>query len=427
MATPVPVHELLLDTLDSLVSSELKRFQYLLTKNMLDGRFPIPKGCLENAGREDTVEKMVNAYSHEGAVKISLKILRKMDQNDLAMKLETGTLEKVPALKKTAFDQKEELKSNLESLRKNQETYKSMEVHIKKQRADAERQMREQFEKFHQFLREEEEARLVMLREEEEQKGKAIAREMERILKQISSLEQDLQKDDRTFLMSYKYTQNSTLPGTQQVSGGLIDMAKHLGNLKFRMWEKMKEIVQYTPVILNPNTANRWLSVSDNLTSVRFNNIGQQITDNPERFAQYAKVLGSEGFSSGKHIWEVEVGDHPEWNLGVAKETIDRKGEILASPGYGIWAILNRNGVYQSGKGEPLAFEKLKRIRVQLDFTSGEVSFYDPKDMTHIYTHKDTFAERLYPYFLVGLAGGANNPDIHICQSEVSLTVMASQ
>uniref|UniRef100_A0A8C8JXN4 B30.2/SPRY domain-containing protein n=1 Tax=Oncorhynchus tshawytscha TaxID=74940 RepID=A0A8C8JXN4_ONCTS len=337
MATPASVLELLLDTLDSLVSSELKRFQYLLTKNMLDGWFPIPKSRLENADREDTVEKMVSAYSHEGAVKISLTILRKMGQNDLAMKLERGTLEEV-------------------------------------------------------------------------------------ILKQISSLEQDLQKDDR-----YKYIQNSTLPGTQQVSGVLIDMAKHLGNLQFRVWEKMKEIVQFTPVILNPNTANRWLSVSDNLTSVRFNNIGQQITDNPERFAQYAKVLGSEGFSSGKHIWEVEVGDHPEWNLGVAKETIDRKGEILASPAYGIWAILNRNGVYQSGKGEPLAFEKLKRIRVQLDFTSGEVSFYDPKDMTHIYTHKDTFAERLYPYFLVGLAGGANNPDIHICQSEVSLTVMASQ
>ncbi|XP_041701035.1 E3 ubiquitin-protein ligase TRIM35 [Coregonus clupeaformis] len=427
MATPASVPELLLDTLDNLVSNELKRFQYLLTKKMLDGRFPIPKSCLENAGREDTVEEMLKVYSHEGAVKISMDILRAMNQNDLVKTLEGGTLEEVPALKKTLFDQREELKSNLESLRNNQETYKSMEVHIKKQRADTERQMREQFEKFHQFLREEEEARLAALREEEEQKGKAIASEMERILKQISSLEQDLQKDDRTFLMSYKYTQNSTLPGTQQISGVLIDMAKHLGNLQFRVWEKMKEIVQYTPVILNPNTANRWLSVSDDLTSVRFNNIGQQITDNPERFTRYAKVLGSEGFSSGKHIWDVEVGDHPEWNLGVAKETIERKGEILASPGYGIWAILNRNGVYQSGKGESLAFEKLKRIRVQLDFTSGEVSFYDPKDMTHIYTHKDKFTERLYPYFLVGLAVGANNPDIHICQSEVSLSVMASQ
>lgn len=59
MATPAPVPELLLASLEGLVSDYLKRFQWHLTMNVLDGLSPIPKGCLENADRQYTVEKMM--------------------------------------------------------------------------------------------------------------------------------------------------------------------------------------------------------------------------------------------------------------------------------------------------------------------------------------------------------------------------------
>uniref|UniRef100_A0A8C8CKG8 Uncharacterized protein n=1 Tax=Oncorhynchus tshawytscha TaxID=74940 RepID=A0A8C8CKG8_ONCTS len=224
-----------------------------------------------------------------------------------------------------------------------------------------------------QILREEEEARLAAMRKEEEEKGKMIAREMKNIQDQISltenitAVKQKLQKQEVPFLKSYKHTQTfsraqDTLPDPQLVSGALIDVAKHLGNLQFRVWEKIQGIVKYTPVILDPNAAHPCLSLSDDLTSVSQTVPTQQLPDNPERNTNHATVLCSEGFSSGRHSWEVEVGDHPYWFIGLVK------------------------GTYWVGGRTITLKRRPQRIRVQLDCDRGEVSFYDAKDMTHIYT-----------------------------------------
>ncbi|XP_014186703.2 nuclear factor 7, brain-like [Haplochromis burtoni] len=164
------------------------------------------------------------------------------------------------------------------------------------------------------------------------------------------------------------------------------------------------------------------LYLSDDLTSVRFGDTWQQLPDNPERNTKYATVFGSEGFNSGKHSWEVEVGDHPVWNVGLVKESVERKGECPTLPKCGIWCLVYRSGKYTNVVGETVTVKKsLQRIRVQLDYDRGEVSFYDPEDMTHIYTHRDTFTEKLFPYLGIGEAGDAKTSDIKICQTEISL------
>ncbi|XP_041691966.1 E3 ubiquitin-protein ligase TRIM35-like [Coregonus clupeaformis] len=339
-------------------------------------------------------------------------------------------------LKQAVKDLKEKLTSDLDSLQSKQVKCKDIEKkyskvvqYSKKQLVSTERQIRGEFEKLHQFLKKEEEARLAALREEEEEKGKMIAREIKNIQDQISSLtesitalKQELQKREVPFLKSYKHIQRSsraqyTLLDPQLVSGALIDVAKHLGNLQFRVWEKIQGIVKYTPVILDPNTAARWLSLSDDLTSVSQTGPIQQLPDNPERSTKYATVLGSEGFSSGKHSWEVEVGDHPYWYIGASTSNPDNAS-------FNIHLV---NGKYRVGGGTITLKGRPQKIRVQLDYDRGEVSFYDTKDMTHIYTLKETFTERMYPRFSIGQAGDANHPNIQICQSEVSLTVMSSQ
>nr|XP_024657170.1 nuclear factor 7, brain-like [Maylandia zebra] len=345
---------------------------------------------------------------------------------------------KVVPVEEAVSDLKEQLKSDLKSLQDKrnkykqvEETYNEVREHMKKQLLSTERQIRAEFKKLQQFLKEEEESRLAALREEEEQKGRTISREMKMIEEQISSLsdsisavEEELQKHSVPFLSSYKDTQSraqSSVSDPQLVSGALIDVAKHLGNLSFRVWEKMKEKVHFSPVILDPNTANPILYLSDDLTSVR--NGGQtwqQFPDNPERNTYSDTVFGSEGFSSGKHSWEVEVGDHPFWIVGLSKESVDRKGKCPSSPKYGFWCLWHKSGKYTNGASQTVTVKKsLQRIRVQLDYDRGEVSFYDPEDMTHIYTHRDTFTEKLFSFFSVGKTGDAKTSDIKICQTEI--------
>ncbi|XP_054867423.1 nuclear factor 7, ovary-like [Amphiprion ocellaris] len=349
---------------------------------------------------------------------------------------------KVVPIEQAVSDLKDQLKCDLKSLQDKRDKYKQVEKkysemreHTKKQLLSTERQIRAEFYKLQQFLKEEEESRLAALREEEEHKGKTISREMKRIQEQISSLsdsicavEEELQKHKVAFLSTYKDTQTraraqSSLSDPQLLSGALIDVAKHLGNLSFRVWEKMKEKVHFSPVILDPNTANYWLYLSDDLTSVRDGDTEQQLPDNPERNTKYPEVLGSEGFSSGKHSWEVEVGDHPRWNVGLAKESIDRKGECYASPKDGFWCLKQEEeNKYSNGADQTVRVKKsLQRIRVQLDYDRGEVSFYHPEDMTHIYTHRHTFTEKLFPYLLIGQSGDAKTTDIKICPSEICL------
>ncbi|CAB1321286.1 unnamed protein product [Coregonus sp. 'balchen'] len=286
-------------------------------------------------------------------------------------------------------DYKEELQTALKPLKEKKKVFNKVKLtcdqtaeHITSQALHTEKQIRKKFEKLRQFLQEEEEARIAALREEEEQKSQMMKKKIEEMSRDTSSLsdtiraiEEELKAEDISFLQNFKTTKERakcTLQDPQLVSGALIDVAKHLGNLQFRVWEKMQGILKYTPVILDPNTASHWLSLTDDLTSVRYTGTKQQLPDNPERLMKYIDVLGSEGFSSGKHRWEVEVGDHTHWLLGVAKESLDRKGERDASPQHGIWCIEQQSGKYKGGGGGVITLKRRpQRIRVQLDYDKG--------------------------------------------------------
>uniref|UniRef100_A0A8C8SLS5 Uncharacterized protein n=1 Tax=Pelusios castaneus TaxID=367368 RepID=A0A8C8SLS5_9SAUR len=176
---------------------------------------------------------------------------------------------------------------------------------------------------------------------------------------------------------------------------------------------------QGVDVTLDPDTAHPKLLLSEDRKHVRHGDKRQDLPDTPERFDPCVCVLGAERFTGGRRYWEVEVGDKTEWDLGVCRESVSRKGKGTLSPGNGYWAVWLRNGEYKARTSPPTHLPvsvRPSRVGIFLDYEAGEVSFYNVTDVSHLFTFTDTFSGTLHPYFSPCLnAGGTNAAPLIIC------------
>ncbi|NWR26455.1 TRI39 ligase, partial [Emberiza fucata] len=158
-------------------------------------------------------------------------------------------------------------------------------------------------------------------------------------------------------------------------------------------------------VTLDPETAHPHLMLLDNNKMVWFTSEEQKLPDTPKRFTSSCCVLGSQGFTSGRHYWEVEVGTWGFWAVGVALESMPRKEWLNLLFCEKVWVLqLGFCGQYTAEhiSTRPLALKvKLQRIRVCLDYEMGQVTIYNAKDMTQIVQLEATFTEKVFPYFSV--------------------------
>ncbi|XP_019388762.1 PREDICTED: zinc finger protein RFP-like [Crocodylus porosus] len=168
-------------------------------------------------------------------------------------------------------------------------------------------------------------------------------------------------------------------------------------------------------VTLDRDTAHPCLILSADRRSVKKGRNRQNVPDNPERFDPAYYVLGSEGFTSGRHSWKVNIAKVHSWAVGVARESVGRKRNIIPSPGKGIWAVrccLGHLRALTCPFPTLVALRRMpQKVLVYLDCEEGRVSFLDADTGDQLFTFPQASfgGERIRPWFSLWMIGAKIN------------------
>uniref|UniRef100_A0A674INB6 Zinc finger protein RFP-like n=1 Tax=Terrapene triunguis TaxID=2587831 RepID=A0A674INB6_9SAUR len=243
--------------------------------------------------------------------------------------------------------------------------------------------MEYRFEKLHKFLQEQERLLLAWLDELEKEVTARKDENVCRLTEEVSRLERGCNKLLRVATRWQQNLRHETQPLLCCV---------------------LKQTLPHTEVTLDPDTANPWLAVSADGKSVHWGVARQDVPDHPERFDPAPCVLASEGFASGRHSWEVEVGEGAVWVVGVALEPVKRKGASTFTPEQRIWAVRKywEQHWALTCPETPLYLHGVpRRIRIYVDYEGGLVAFYDAGNEAPIFTFPPApfVGEKIRPFF----------------------------
>ncbi|XP_062295219.1 F-box only protein 48 [Scomber scombrus] len=220
------------------------------------------------------------------------------------------------------------------------------------------------------------------------------------------------------------WTEVSVRPSSYEgtVVKAVAQLEETLSKQMKKLFAELKRVQQYAvDVTLDPDTVHPNLILSDDGKQVNHGDVKKNLPNNPERFSYCVFVLGKQSFSSGRFYFEVQVKGKTKWNLGVARESINRKGDITLRPQDCYWTIWLRNGNKYSARNSPPIRLSLKsppqKVGVFVDYEEGLVSFYDVDAAALIYSFTGcSFTEKLYPFFCpCNNDGGINSAPLIIC------------
>ncbi|KAM4729063.1 uncharacterized protein FYW61_011840 [Anableps anableps] len=409
-----------LKALDDLSQEELKRFKWFLQQpEILPGLPAIKKAYLEKTESLVIVDAMVHTFTLQRCMEVTSTILEKINRNDLLQRLS---------------EQRKKDNEVQEMIEKRQMKIQEIKELMKTSRDAADKEKAEGVLVI-AALKESAERSLKEFTKEIEDKQKTTDKEAEDFIKDLEQEISELMKkssevDCHQGFSSLKdepanknWVENRVHPPSYE---GTVERA--VAQMKETLWEemekqlKLKKFQQFAvDVTLDPDTAHPALILSDDRKQVKVGNVWQNLPDNPKRFIMFTNVLAEQGFSSGRFYFEVQVKGLTDWDLGVARGSVDRKGDITLGIAHGFWTVILRNGQdYSTGENPSFLFPLHpgpEKVGVFVDYKEGLVSFYDVNAAALIYSFTGCcFTEKLYPFFSPFLnQDGRNSAPLIIC------------
>ncbi|XP_067386270.1 zinc finger protein RFP-like [Emydura macquarii macquarii] len=380
----------------------------------------------------------------------ALKLFCKVDQIPICVVCDRSRAHRthtVVPIEEAAQEYKEKIQAHLKTRREERETLLGFKVtaEVKSQeylkRIEKEKQkIVSEFQQLRQFLEEQERLLLAQLEKLDKEIVKIqnenitkLSEEISQLSELISEMEGKCQKPSREFLQDVRSTLSRCEKGKfQQPMEISPEHEKRLSDFSQKtilLMETLRTFKDILPselerkvgesrgahtqgkiaanVTLDPDTAHPHLVLSEDGKNVRRADRWQDLPDNPKRFDTVSCVLGCEGFTSGRHCLEVEVEGGQYWAVGVARESVRRKGWISLSPQGGIWAMERCRDQFWA-LTSPATCLPLRRfpcrIWMYLDCDRGQVTFFYAGDQAPIFTFVPASVPwgRIHPWFWVG-------------------------
>ncbi|XP_068856490.1 butyrophilin subfamily 3 member A1-like isoform X2 [Aphelocoma coerulescens] len=172
-------------------------------------------------------------------------------------------------------------------------------------------------------------------------------------------------------------------------------------------------------VTLDADTAHPRLEISADGQKVKDTGVIRQVPSNEKRFDSHLFVLAKEGYTSGKHYWEVSVGRRRSWALGIARESVARKGPLTLCPQNGFWAIGLADGrdywAYTDRWTRLSVSRNLHKIGIFLNIPAKKLRFYNARTGATLYSFSigdgNSQEGKFIPFFSTGPATENPGPE----------------